>query len=79
MAIVRSASEVSQTITEFLDDSSGRWDWDDFTSIPITDPALEAIRAEAASIYPREDRARDELERLLARARDGGAIMTQPE
>ncbi len=46
----RTAQEVAQYLRSFLDDSSGDWDWDDFTSIPIDDPVLESIRQRAASI-----------------------------
>ena len=42
------ARDVESYLKDFLDGSGGDWDWDDFTSIPITDPSLEAIREEAA-------------------------------
>ena len=41
-------------VAGFLRDAAGgtgsEWDWDDFTSVPITDSRLETIRAEAALI-----------------------------
>ena len=46
----RSVTEVIGFLTNFLHKTGGEWDWDDFTSIPITEPGLEAIRVQAASI-----------------------------
>lgn len=46
----RSASEVATYLRDFIDGTGGDWDWDDFTSIPIADPALEAIRRRAIEI-----------------------------
>jgi hypothetical protein len=64
------AAEVVAYLENFISGDGGDWDWDDFTSIPITDTALEAIRVEAAGIDPREDGAGDRLEWLLARAKE---------
>ena len=46
----RSASEVATYLRDFIDGTSGDWDWDDFTSIPIADPSLEAIRQRAIEV-----------------------------
>jgi hypothetical protein len=46
----RSPAEVVKFLTDFLHHTGGEWDWDDFTTIPITNPGLDAIRAEAARI-----------------------------
>jgi len=43
----RSVGDVVGFLRDFIDGRGGEWDWDDFTSVPITDPTLEAIRAEA--------------------------------
>ena len=43
--------EVAQLIRSFLDGSAGKWDWDDFTSIPQADPEMEAIRAKLIAIH----------------------------
>jgi hypothetical protein len=46
----RTAREVEVYLRDFLDGTDGAWDWDDFTSIKITDPELDAIREEAACV-----------------------------
>lgn len=46
----RSASEVATYLRDFIDGTSGDWDWDDFTSIPTADPSLEAIRQRAIEV-----------------------------
>lgn len=43
--------EAAQVIRSFVDGTAGRWDWDDFTSIPIEDRKLDAIRKYANDIY----------------------------
>lgn len=64
------ARDVEGYIKDFLDGKGGVWDWDDFTSIPITDPALKRIRQEAAQVaYPPTDDGRAALRQLLARLR----------
>jgi hypothetical protein len=45
-----SAIAVATVLRRFIEKTGGEWDWDDFTSVPVTDPALEAIRAEANRI-----------------------------
>jgi len=42
--------EAARLIRAFLDGSIGRWDWDDFISVPKRDKKLEAIRLECAGI-----------------------------
>jgi hypothetical protein len=37
-------AEVRQILVSFLDGSGGPYDWDDFTSMRITDPFLDHIR-----------------------------------
>jgi hypothetical protein len=49
----------------FIEGTGGPWDWDDFVSIPIADPRLEAIR-KRASKFP--DVGPGELEALLSEA-----------
>jgi len=44
------AQDVESYLRDFLQGTGGDWDWDDFTSIPISDPSLESIREEAASV-----------------------------
>jgi hypothetical protein len=48
--------EAVRYIEDFLQDTGGRWDWDDFTSIPIkNDAELDAIRIQCSDLrvdYP---------------------------
>ena len=64
------AGDVETYLDDFIAGRGGAWDWDDFCCIPITDPALEAIRREAAQVsLPLDEVGRGELRALLARAR----------
>jgi hypothetical protein len=45
----RSPDEVAGFLRDFLDNSGGEWDWDEFESVPITDPELEHIRLQATT------------------------------
>ncbi len=66
----RTPAEVAGYIRDFLDGSGGEWDWDDFTSVPIKDAALEEIRNEAEMVNPfLDDQGREVLEGLYRRAR----------
>jgi hypothetical protein len=50
-----SKTEVRQYIEDFVRGSGGRWDWDDFISVPIDDPELESVRVRCVQIageYP---------------------------
>ncbi|WP_312218677.1 hypothetical protein [Brevundimonas sp.] len=42
--------DVVSCLSNFLENRGGPYDWDDFISVDIADPALEAIRAAAANI-----------------------------
>lgn len=65
----RTAEEVAQYLRSFLDDSGGKWDWDDFISIPLADPNLESIRQRASSVeLPVTDEGRLTLQALLREA-----------
>ena len=60
------ASDVEGYLKDFLEGRGGEWDWDDFTTIPITDPALECIRGEAALVaLPLTEEGGATLHRLL--------------
>lgn len=64
------AEDVENYLEGFLDGKGGEWDWDDFTSTPITNPELDRIRAEARDMalpLGEEDRLR--LVELLAHVR----------
>jgi hypothetical protein len=50
--------EIANTIEGFVNGTGSQWDWDDFTSIRLKDPELEAIRERCVSIrdeYPPSD------------------------
>jgi hypothetical protein len=65
----RSADEVAGFIRDFIEGSGGKWDWDDFISVPIKAPELESVRAEASMVeLPISPTGIDELKRLLAKA-----------
>jgi hypothetical protein len=62
--------DVERYLNDFLEEGGGDWDWDDFTSISITDPALDQIREEAAFVQlPLTDDGRATLRELLIRVR----------
>jgi hypothetical protein len=68
---VRSPEEVAGFIRDFVEDSGGDWDWDDFISVTIKNPKLEEIRAEASMVeLPLSPAGIDELKRLLAKAEE---------
>lgn len=65
----RSPAQVATYLRDFLNEGGGEWDWDDFTSIRIADPALEDIRGQAAMLeLPLTADGRSKLETLLERA-----------
>jgi hypothetical protein len=43
-------ADVAKTIEDFLAGTGQPWDWDDFTSVHISDPNLEAIRKRCAQL-----------------------------
>lgn len=48
----RTAAEVAAYLRDFIEGRGGEWDWDDFESVPITDPDLDRIRQEAMMAGP---------------------------
>ena len=48
----RTPQEVASYLRNFIEDTGQPWDWDDFESVPLTDPTLEAIRQEAVMAGP---------------------------
>jgi hypothetical protein len=63
----RTPEEVASYLRDFIEETGGDWDWDDFTSIPIADPRLDPIRKKAEKHGdPGEGLA--ELKALLAEA-----------
>ncbi len=59
MVIRRTPLEVAQILENFLENKGQAWDWDDFTSHPIGDPALDAIRMRCDGLsleFPAQER-----------------------
>ncbi len=48
----RTTAEVVEYLRNLVSGLGGEWDWDDFESIPITDPELDRIRKEAVKAGP---------------------------
>ncbi|WP_051121292.1 hypothetical protein [Sphingomonas elodea] len=62
--------DVARYLSDFLDGSGEEWDWDDFTSIPISDHTLDRIRQEADAVpLPLTTHGEAQLRALLARVR----------
>ena len=49
--IQRTSNEVAAIIGRFLDGTSGKYGWDDFTSIPIRDPDLNGVRRTCRELW----------------------------
>ena len=52
-------NEIANTIEDFLNGTGGMWDWDDFISVPLKDPKLDAIRRECVYVeydFPPQDK-----------------------
>jgi hypothetical protein len=64
------ARDVEAYLRNFLEGTGGDWDWDDFTSVKISNPSLDAIREEAARVdLPLTDGGRATLSGLLEQVR----------
>jgi hypothetical protein len=42
--------EVANEIAAFLDGQAGEWDWDEFVSLQLSDPELDAVRVLCAKL-----------------------------
>ena len=66
----RTPDEVVRYLQDFVDGTGRDWDWDDFTSCPISDPQLEELRVRACDIeLPVSEDGLAELRILLADAK----------
>ena len=66
----RSAKDVVRFLRDFAHGAGGKWDWDDFTSVPISDPRLDVIRKQAELIQlPINPEGREQLNKLLGKPR----------
>jgi hypothetical protein len=65
----QSARAIANCIRGFIDGTCGPYDWDDFTSVPLKDPDLEAIRISAELVQlPADAEGMAQLRHLLDRA-----------
>jgi len=60
------AAEVANKIERHIQCTEGPFDWDHFTSVPIADARLDAIRLRCVEVQERSD----ELERIVERLRN---------
>ena len=71
----RNAAEVAGYIRDFLNETGGEWDWDDFTSVSLKDDRLENIRLAAEMVpLPLDEKGREKLRDLYEQARKLAAI-----
>ena len=59
-SIHRTKSEEADFIEQFLDGTSGKYDWDNFTSVNIADDYLDTVRIQCRELwlaYPPQDKA----------------------
>ena len=64
----RTPEEVAGLIDDFTDGTGSDWDWDNFESLSITDPTLDALRQEAIKVGPPYEDV-ERLRSIAARAR----------
>jgi hypothetical protein len=64
----RTPAEVAGFISDLVEDSSGKWDWDVFENTPIADPKLDEVRQRAIPLGP-PNPDKDGLRLLLAEMR----------
>jgi hypothetical protein len=67
----RSSAEVADKIEGHIQGTEGPWDWDDFTSVPIADDRLDAVRLRCLELEQAlpEERT-EELKRIVERLRN---------
>jgi hypothetical protein len=66
----RSYSEVADIIERHIERTEGPWDWDDFTSIPIANNELDAIRLRCIELERAiPGRTAEELKAIVRRLR----------
>ena len=76
-------AEVADLIERFVDGRTGPYDWDDFESVPITNPDLDAVRIECLEIHHKyppgeaggycNEAGRAELRRIAAQLREAAS------
>jgi uncharacterized protein YoxC len=60
------AAQVADTIEKHIQGTDGKWDWEYFTSVPIADDHLDAIRRKCAELdYAPRDKTIQELARIV--------------
>lgn len=63
---------VIEMLENFLEDNGGPYDWDDFLSLPIADPDLEAVRRRCNDIDWKTDAGAAALRKELERLKESG-------
>jgi hypothetical protein len=58
------AAEVADRIERHIQGTEGPWDWDRFTSVPISDDRLDAIRLQCVELQERTEELKMIVERL---------------
>jgi len=48
--VERTKLEVASIIEQFLDGTGGKWDWDEFCSLGISDPYLNSVRVQCMEL-----------------------------
>jgi hypothetical protein len=67
----RSSAEVADKIEGHIQGTEGPWDWDDFTSVPIADDRLDAIRLRCLELeHALPEERTEELNRIVERLRN---------
>lgn len=65
----RSAGKVAGYLRDFINETGGEWDFDDFISCEIEDPVLDSLRQRATELQlPIEDKELDLWKNLLREA-----------
>lgn len=71
------AAQVADKIEKHIQGTEGPWDWDYFTSVPIADDHLDAIRLKCAELdYAPPDKRNSELRGIVQGLRDKRTLVT---
>ena len=68
----RTPEEVAGFLDDFVDGTGGEWDWDEFESVPINNPTLNALRKRAVILGPPHP----DLEGLRSIAEEARALVS---
>lgn len=68
---------VIEYLEKFIARSEGGWDWDDFCSVPLTDPALDEIRERACGLWKPDGLTSGDFEELRALLNEARSLEMQ--